>query len=106
MVAILGLLSFFLLLGPGLAFNKPGIFDVAARSGVVDQAPCPPGDFRCADGHCVSGLWRCDGQRDCLDGSDERNCSSVLGEAALLRGDALHPGGVAMRPTARLLRRK
>nr|XP_032807603.1 low-density lipoprotein receptor-related protein 2-like isoform X3 [Petromyzon marinus] len=38
-----------------------------------DGAP-PGASFRCDDGRCVSAAWRCDGDRDCRDGSDERGC--------------------------------
>ncbi|XP_072042791.1 uncharacterized protein [Amphiura filiformis] len=32
---------------------------------------CPPDEFFCADGACVSKDWACDGFEDCADGSDE-----------------------------------
>ncbi|CAB3366798.1 Hypothetical predicted protein [Cloeon dipterum] len=35
---------------------------------------CPVDYFRCRNGNCVPKLWRCDGDNDCSDNSDEDNC--------------------------------
>lgn len=31
-------------------------------------------DFTCGDGDTISGSWKCDGDEDCSDGSDELGC--------------------------------
>lgn len=36
---------------------------------------CKPGEFRCANGQCISSSFVCDDDNDCSDGSDEASCS-------------------------------
>ncbi|KAL4717428.1 hypothetical protein ACJJTC_000577 [Scirpophaga incertulas] len=38
---------------------------------------CPPGEFSCDDTRCVRNSARCDGRRDCHDGTDEAGCSKT-----------------------------
>lgn len=53
-------------------------------------SPCEPNEFKCANGHCALKLWRCDGENDCGDGSDESGCRE-LGTRGVgdTRGDVL-----------------
>ena len=42
--------------------------------GVVDPPSCSSSDFTCDNGHCVRESNKCNGNDDCGDNSDERNC--------------------------------
>lgn len=42
---------------------------------VADSHQCGPAEFTCARGVCIRDAWRCDGDNDCRDWSDEANCT-------------------------------
>jgi len=39
---------------------------------------CTIFEFRCANGKCIPSNWRCNGQKECTDGSDEFSCKDAL----------------------------
>ena len=45
----------------------------------ICTASCQSRAFLCSNGQCVRSSDRCDGIRDCTDGSDETGCSSTAG---------------------------
>uniref|UniRef100_A0A8C7IEQ3 EGF-like domain-containing protein n=1 Tax=Oncorhynchus kisutch TaxID=8019 RepID=A0A8C7IEQ3_ONCKI len=43
----------------------------SVSSGVVEPQHCKSDEFQCSNHRCIRASWRCDGDDDCLDGSDE-----------------------------------
>lgn len=44
---------------------------------------CNTDEFSCPDHSCIPRTWLCDGDNDCGDSSDERNCGSSQGSTVL-----------------------
>ena len=36
----------------------------------------PLTEFRCSNNRCINIKWKCDGDPDCKDKSDEKNCGN------------------------------
>lgn len=46
---------------------------------------CRHGQWQCDDGNCIPHVWRCDGDGDCLDGSDEMDCAAAGGHKSIIQ---------------------
>nr|XP_026267607.1 CD320 antigen [Urocitellus parryii] len=76
-IAALGLgLRLLLSLGLGLeAAPNPARTRTSAQAPGPSAGSCQPTHFQCrSSGFCVPPTWRCDGDWDCSDGSDEEEC--------------------------------
>lgn len=56
-----------------------GLFLGTSRPAVTPQisSPCSAKQFSCASGECIHLDHRCDLQKDCVDGSDEKDCGTI-----------------------------
>lgn len=41
---------------------------------ICQREACPLGSYHCSNGKCINEAWKCDGQDDCGDQSDEMDC--------------------------------
>ena len=39
---------------------------------------CKSDELACQNGECIDLMYKCDGEQDCNDGSDEINCPGLL----------------------------
>uniref|UniRef100_S4RZW9 Uncharacterized protein n=1 Tax=Petromyzon marinus TaxID=7757 RepID=S4RZW9_PETMA len=76
---------------PGIELESPGsehTIPLPCMRSAPARSPCKDTEFACASGECRPLAWRCDGEADCRDGSDERGCDGTCGP-----GEVPCPGG-------------
>uniref|UniRef100_A0A8D2D8Y5 Membrane frizzled-related protein n=1 Tax=Sciurus vulgaris TaxID=55149 RepID=A0A8D2D8Y5_SCIVU len=55
-----------------------GGFSATYQAFNATENPCGPREVSCQDGGCRDLRWMCDLWRDCVDGNNDKNCSSPL----------------------------
>lgn len=50
------------------------VLDNSVGGAAVQECLESRGKFQCADQNCIPASWRCDGDNDCNDSSDEAGC--------------------------------
>ena len=70
-------------------YVRSSILNAYARFCFLSELKCEDGQFRCSSSgngpRCMSLMWRCDGEKDCDDNSDEEPgfCSKSIGPEKL-----------------------
>ena len=44
----------------------------------LGKGVCLSNEMKCGNGECINKLWKCDGEINCPDGSDENDCGKIF----------------------------
>ncbi|XP_056330271.1 sortilin-related receptor isoform X2 [Danio aesculapii] len=55
----------------------PSGYQLHNNTCVKTEHTCLPNQHRCANGKCISSIWKCDSDNDCGDMSDEQECPTT-----------------------------
>lgn len=61
--------------------NVVSVCEFVFSVGHLGQSSCQSDEFLCGNGKCLPRSWKCNGQDECGDASDERSCSPPPTEA-------------------------
>ena len=50
---------------------------IAKSISFIDPLACDSDQFECGNKNCISKTWKCDGEDDCGDNSDEETCRKL-----------------------------
>jgi integrin beta 2 len=66
-----------LLLNFGVIAFQDDCGDGSDEPSFCPKFECMPGQFQCKNSHCIHPSQLCNGESECLDGSDEVDCNQV-----------------------------
>ncbi|KAL4608616.1 sortilin-related receptor [Arapaima gigas] len=61
----------------------PAGYQLHNNTCVKTEHTCLPNQYRCANGKCISSIWKCDSDNDCGDMSDEEECPTTMCDPAV-----------------------
>ena len=61
-----------------LSFANSSLISILMLYSLGTSTSCDAGQWRCDNGDCIRDEYRCDGQEDCEDNSDEDGCKIIF----------------------------
>ena len=71
------------------AANNLSLIEIYIIDNIIVFSVCDFEEFECSNGKCIHISWKCDGDNDCGDFSDEDDCGN-MGMYCLINGVPIH----------------